>query len=42
MIRTNDFNICWGHCTEAGIIENHELTDRIIRTYVDVKGLSEI
>ena len=28
-------------CAELGIIENHELTDRIIRTYVDVKGLFE-
>lgn len=26
---------------ELGIIENHELTDRIIRTYIDVKGLFE-
>lgn len=28
-------------CAELGIIEIHELTDRIIRTYVDVKGLFE-
>lgn len=28
-------------CAELGIIENHELTDRIIRTYVEVKGLFE-
>ena len=28
-------------CSELGIIDNHELTDRIIRTYVDVKGLFE-
>ena len=28
-------------CAELGIIENHELIDRIICTYVDVKGLFE-
>ena len=28
-------------CAELGIIDNHELIDRIIRTYVDVKGLFE-
>ena len=38
----NDFKLCWSNCTEAGIINNHELRDGIIRTYVEVKGLSEI